>query len=175
MSNEAIGISGHVVSPLARIWGMAWGWQRETRTVANVSANVSISISISNGDEWRGWQQGLVCPQPETGGPLSRASGYWDEPQCASLLTNTHTNTHRDPKSFILSSFWYPQMDLSVIILPTAAWSEHTSHFHILKPQTHHTLPFIFRVQTRTTLHVLQSFVTLKYVEEVCFSSRGGT
>lgn len=91
MLSKAISISGLSVSFLAQAPGMAWGWQSETGTVANVSTNVSISISISNGDEWSAWQPGLVCPQPETGGPLSLASGYLDEPQCAS---HTHKHSH---------------------------------------------------------------------------------
>lgn len=63
----------------------------ETRTVANVSTDVSVCISISSGDGWGLWQPGLVCPQLETGGPLSSDSGYSNGPQCAS---HTHKHTY---------------------------------------------------------------------------------
>lgn len=87
------------VSLLAQTQGIAWSWQGETRTVANVSTNVSICVSISNMDEWSAWQPGLVCPQPGTGGPTSLASCYLQQPECASHpheYTEVHTPLHYD-------------------------------------------------------------------------------
>lgn len=145
---------------------MAWGWQGETRTVANVSTNVSISIRISNRDEWSAWQPGLVCPQLETGGPLSLASGYLDKSQCASLAPkHTHINTHCRGETLIhvfrassVPDTWRKIKSLFSCLVKT--WI----YFTLLFEQSYKQFEWTEWVTGECILHVLQHFVMQKYV-----------